>query len=294
MTARDIVYTAAGTLRAPWRLLLFALALFAAMLVLMATLGMVFGVVFELLGLRGQTFQSIFQMLGALLATWICLFIEKKSWREVGLHAEAAAPAKLGAGILVGSGAITLAIVALIAAGWLDRLSGTTSDWGGPLLRITLVLLPAAFFEELVARGYAMTALRDALGWKWAVAITSIFFGVMHMQNPGADAQSVIIVALAGVFLAAVRIGTDSLYAATAAHFAWNWVMAALFHTPVSGYAFEYPAYRYVDAGPDWATGGGWGPESGIPAGVMMILGTLVILKRAALKDLLLRRKVDG
>ena len=30
--------------------------------------------------------------------------------------------------------------------------------------------------------------------------------------------------------------------------------MAALFHTAVSGYPFEAPAYRYVDAGPKWAT----------------------------------------
>ena len=88
-----------------------------------------------------------------------------------------------------------------------------------------------------------------------------------------------ILVALAGVFLAAVRIGTDSLYAAWAAHFAWNWVMAALFHTPVSGYAFEYPSYRYVDAGPDWATGGMWGPESGVPAGLMMLVGTLLTIR---------------
>jgi uncharacterized protein len=197
-------------------------------------------------------------------------------------------------GLLVGSGAITLAIIVLIASGWLDREAGTANQWGGPLFRMALLLLPAAFAEELAARGYALTVLRDALGWKWAVGITSVFFGLMHMQNPGANAQSVIIVALAGVFLAAVRIGTDSLYAAWAAHFAWNWVMAALFHTPVSGFAFEYPAYRYVDAGPDWATGGSWGPESGIPAGILMMVGTLVILKRSALKDLLLRRKIDG
>jgi uncharacterized protein len=197
----------------------------------------------------------------------------------VGLHREALAPGRLALGFFVGSGAITVAIVVLIASGWLARSSGTASDWAGPLVRMALLLLPAALGEELVTRGYALSALRDAMGWRWAVALTSAIFGLLHLANAGATAQSVLIVALAGVFLAAVRIVTDSLYAAWAAHFAWNWAMAALFHAPVSGFAFEYPGYRYVDAGPDWATGGGWGPESGVPAAVMMLAGTAFLLR---------------
>ena len=63
---------------------------------------------------------------------------------------------------------------------------------------------------------------------------------------------------------------TKSLYAAWMAHFAWNWTMAVVFHTAVSGYPMEAPGYRYVDAGPDWATGGDWGPEGGIPAALGM------------------------
>ena len=154
-----------------------------------------------------------------------------------------------------------------------------------------MLLLPAALAEEVVTRGYVLTAFRDALGWPAAVFITSVAFGLLHLQNPGSSAQSVIVVALAGVFLAVIRIVTDSLYAAWAAHFAWNWVMAALFHAPVSGFAFEYPAYRYVDAGPDWATGGSWGPESGIPAALAMI-AAIVILSFARDDDH--RRSIDG
>src|SRR5438046_2968038 len=82
-----------------------------------------------------------------------------------------------------------------------------------------------------------------------ALVTTCVAFGLLHTPNPGATVQSVVLVTLAGIFLATIRIATDSLYAAWAAHFAWNWVMAALFHAPVSGYAFDAPGYRYVDAG---------------------------------------------
>lgn len=290
MTLRGFFFTTAGTLRAPWRLLVFIIACLAASLVVGALVGPLIGRFFTMVGLRGQTIATLVEMTATLLATWLCLRnMEKKPWSDVGLHRQAASPSKIGIGLLVGSGAITIAIVILIATGWLDRAEGTASGWTAPLLRMALLLLPAAFYEELLLRGYAFTAIRDGAGTVWAVAITSVLFGLAHMQNPGANAQSVAIVMIAGVFLATVRVRTDSLYAAFAAHFAFNWVMAALFHTPVSGYAFEYPAYRYVDAGPDWATGGAWGPEIGVPSAVTMIVGTGLLLRlssRAKARDL--------
>jgi uncharacterized protein len=87
-------------------------------------------------------------------------------------------------------------------------------------------------------------------------------------------------VTLAGFFLAAVLYVTRSLYAAWTAHLAWNWTMAVIFHAAVSGYPMEAPGYRYVDAGPDWATGGPWGPEGGLPAGLGMCAGIAYLLIR--------------
>lgn len=285
MTLENVLFSTAGTLRAPWRLMLFIIAFIAASLLFGALISPILVGAFDTLGLRGQTVASLVQMLAALGATWFTLrHVDRKPWSEVALHPEAAHPRKLGLGFFFGSLAIAIPITLLVLIGWLHRVPGTTTEWTGPILRITMLLLPAALAEELVTRGYLLTVFRDALGWRWAVLITSLLFGLAHLQNPGANIQSVALVALAGVFLATVRITTDSLYAAWAAHFAWNWVMVALFHTPVSGLAFELPVYRYVDAGPDWATGGSWGPESGVPAGLAMLLGTGLLLLRIRLR----------
>ena len=70
-----------------------------------------------------------------------------------------------------------------------------------------------------------------AIGWKWAIVLTSVGFGLLHLRNTGANAESVTLVTLAGFFLAAVLYATRSLYAAWMAHFAWNWTMAVLFHS---------------------------------------------------------------
>jgi hypothetical protein len=89
---------------------------------------------------------------------------------------------------------------------------------------------------------------------------------------------------LAGVFLAAVLVYTGSLYAAWAAHFAWNWMMTGVLHAAVSGASeplpgVSIPDFRIVDNGPDLVTGGPWGPEGGLMAAVA-IGASMVILKR--------------
>ena len=47
--------------------------------------------------------------------------------------------------------------------------------------------------------------------------------------------------------------------------------MAVPLHSAVSGLPVPMPGYQTVDAGPDWATGGQWGPEGGLIAGAEML-----------------------
>src|SRR6185295_17387946 len=81
----------------------------------------------------------------------------------------------------------------------------------------------------------------------------------------------IIMVCLARVELALILLATRSLYASTAAHLAWNWVMGVPFHVSISGISVPQPGYKAIETGPDWITGGQWGPEGGALAGVGMI-----------------------
>jgi hypothetical protein len=172
----------------------------------------------------------------------------------------------LARGTAFGALPIGLASLLLIGVGQLQVNPAPDGSWWGAAGTAMAILLPAAFFEELFIRGYAFSVLRRMGGWKLALVVTSVVFGLLHAGNPGADAQSILAVIVAGFFLGAVFLATGSLYAVGAAHFAWNWTMVALLHTPVSGLAMPSPDYRTVDAGPDWITGGAWGPESGLAA----------------------------
>jgi uncharacterized protein len=207
------------------------------------------------------------------IATWVMVrWVDKLSWRDVGLDRRAAAPSLLVKGAVLGGLTIGVASLALIAVHML-RIDRTPSgSWWGQAGQSIVLLLPAAFFEELFIRGYVFAILRRAGGWKLALIVTSIVFGLLHVSNPGADAESILAVIVAGFFLGVILLVTKSLYAAGAAHFAWNWVMSGALHVAVSGLPSPDPDYRVVDSGPDWLTGGPWGPEGGIAAVIAMFL----------------------
>lgn len=273
MSAPRFLFTETGALRAPWRIVAFCLASFAAFVVADALIGPLVTGVFALIGVRGVSNEEWIQAAAVLGGTAAVLKIDKRPWRDVWLGRDAARPGLLGFGFVVGTVAIGVPIALLIGVHWLREVPSGSGSWWAAALRISLLLLPAALVEELTTRGYMLSVLKDAWGWPWAIGVTSIAFGLLHLSNNGVNVESVVLVTMAGFFLAGVLYVTKSLYAAWMAHFAWNWTMAVLFHAAVSGYPLESPGYRYVDAGPDWATGGQWGPEGGVPAGFGMGMG---------------------
>jgi hypothetical protein len=260
---------------------IFAGVLLVSYIVCAGVFGPIITWFFRVIGLSGVSNEPVVSVTALLIATGVCLTaIDKRPWSDVWLDASAARPSLVLMGFAIGALAIGLPIVALIGTGWLREMTGAPGSWLGATIRVSALLIPAALSEELFMRGYLLSVLRGSWGWPCAIAATSIVFGLLHLKNPGANAASLSMVTLAGFFLASVVYSTRSLYAAWAAHFAWNWVMAAIFHASVSGLPLESPGYRYVDAGPDWATGGQWGPEGGVPAAMGMAGGIALLVSR--------------
>lgn len=283
MSARSVFHNDAGLLRPPWRIAVFCVASIVGVVLAAVFLEPIVSFVFQLTGIRGVSSEWIVEAAGLLAGTAISIHrVDKRPWSDVWLGREAARPSLLLFGFTIGALAIGIPIVLLIAVHWLREIPGGTASWWGGAVRVSLMLAPAALLEELMTRGYILSVLREWLGWKWAVVGTSIGFGLLHLANNGVTVRSVMLVIVAGFFLAGVLYATQSLYAAWMAHFAWNWMMAVVFHTAVSGYPLESPRYRYVDAGPDWATGGEWGPEGGLPAGAGMGVGLVYLFARRA------------
>ena len=258
------------SLRPLWLILAFILISFLTLGILEGVAAVVFGP--RALNAQDPLFQWI-SLAGVVLATWIMLRrVEKLPWSTVGLDRAAASPRLIVKGAALGGLTIGIASLILLATNMLRIDQTIPGSWWGEAWRSTLVFLPAAFFEELFIRGYVFAVLRRAAGWKLALIVTSVVFGLLHAWNPNPDAESILAVIVAGFFLGAIFLATRSLYAAGAAHFAWNWVMSGALHIAVSGVPSRDPDYRVVETGPDWLTGGPWGPEGGLMAVVAMFV----------------------
>lgn len=272
MTLKRLIYSADGTLLAPLRIGGF-------LLVTVATVAVLARIADALL---------VSRVTGPLVWSWVILIalfvahavmlrlVEKRHWSSAGLGRNDARAAPLIKGALLGALAIGVPSVILLGAGWLQPMEapGSAADWWRFAAWMVVFLAPGALWEELAFRGYIFNVLRRELGASAALGSTSILFGIIHWNNPGAGLRPLVLVSLAGVFLGAVVLATQSVYAAWTAHFAWNWVMAALLHADVSGFLPSVPPeYRVMDSGPDWLTGGAWGPEGGAAAGAGIVAG---------------------
>ncbi len=227
-------------------------------------------------------------LVGVLAGCWTGFrFLDEVPWAVLGVQEGSWRARPLLVGAAVGTGAILLTTLALWGSGQLrfDAVPAQAfagESWSGTALRLLVVLAPAALWEEYAFRGYLYATAAEATpagqGPLLARAASSVAFGMVHLLNPGAGARTTGIVMLAGWCLCVVR-ERAGLPAAFTAHLAWNWVMAAVLHVPVSGLPFATPGYKAVVMGPAWLTGGSWGPEGGAVAALVLGGGLLTFSK---------------
>jgi uncharacterized protein len=257
-----LLRTEQGRLRLGWRLLGFV--------VMAAAIGLLIRP-FTPEGLLGGAAAIL---LGSLAAGWWLLVLDGKGPGALGFHLSFAAVGEsargLGLGVLVG-----LVVVALMAAlgvvVWVPEEGGTSAWLGGAVAALAFLAVPAAA-EEALLRGYPLQALAEAWGPGWAVIVTSVLFGVLHLDNPSAGALSTANVAAAGVLLGVVYLRTASLWWATGVHLGWNWSHGYVADVPVSGLELlDAPLYEGVTNGPAWLGGGAFGPEGSVVTTVVVL-----------------------
>jgi membrane protease YdiL (CAAX protease family) len=280
LTRSAFLFAPSGALRAPWRITIFVVVTVVAFIASSALLGPLVTRASAAASAPGAG-DSVLACAALLASTFVCVrLVDHRGWDSVWLGRRAARPSRLGEGFVVGALAIALPCLALVAAGQLRFASAPAASWWAAAARVSWFLLPAALLEELLTRGYLFAVLRESLGWRPALAATSVVFGLLHVPNNGATVETITMVTLAGVLLGAIVLATGSLYAAWMAHFGWNWAMAVPLHSPVSGFPLATPNYQLVDAGPRWLTGGTWGPEGGLAAAAGMMAALIYLYTR--------------
>jgi membrane protease YdiL (CAAX protease family) len=224
--------------------------------------------------------NGVYELLGFGTATVIVgRFLSKHSWGAMGWRRQGFGGQLLrgvGFGALMAASAVGLAVV-------LDGARVSLSpEWAQmPAVAVPLAfgLLCAALAEELLARGYPLRQLAEAVGPWGATGVLALAFGALHLGNPNASALGFVNVVLAGVWLS-VGFFLGGIGLAWGLHFGWNAGLSLLFDAPVSGYSLHVPVVEYVPGTRTWIDGGAFGPEGGIVATIVVLAGTALIGRR--------------
>lgn len=265
-------------LRVGWRLFAFGVAWILVQGIFESLAAPLFRALSQAVG-EPVAMYPVSMLIGVLAGCWAGLrALDDVPWSVLGMSDGTWQARPLLVGAALGTGAILLTTGVLWAAQQLhfeavSPMAFVGDSWTGTALRLMLLLAPAALWEEIAFRGYLFAVAAEATpagqGPVLARAASSVAFGMVHLMNPGAGVRTTGIVMLAGWCLCVIRERLG-LPAAFTAHLAWNWVMAAVLHLPVSGLPFPTPGYKAVVTGPAWLTGGAWGPEGGAVAALVL------------------------
>ena len=208
------------------------------------------------------------------------LLVRRLERRRVPEIALAGAGRRLGRGTLLGLGTFTVAIAVIALLGGY-RLTG----WGSPAGALgTLGLMSSvAVAEELLFRGVVFRLVEEFAGTWGALVVSGLLFGGLHLVNPGATLWGALAIAVeAGGMLAAAYAATRSLWLPIGLHLGWNLAEGGVFGTVVSGTGHSGHSLLLGNlSGPAILTGGGFGPEASLPA-VLVCLALTALLIRSA------------
>lgn len=276
------IFVREGRLRSGWRLVIYVVLLIVCVTALSLP-PLLVSAMLRLSPWAVQLLAMTAYLGGVLLATWLARrFLDKRSLLDLGLRRPDGWWAEVLFGVALG-GMLMLGIFALeTGLGW-AQVTGLAWQQAGLLNTAMMTVLAAWLFvvvavnEELMTRGYLLQTLAEGLNLRWAVLISSLIFGLLHLGNPNASWISTFNIGVAGVFLALGYVVTRRLWLPMGLHFGWNFFQGTVFGFPVSG-THSFTLVRLNDTGPSLVTGGAFGPEAGLTGLVAMLLGMLLIV----------------
>jgi membrane protease YdiL (CAAX protease family) len=287
----------AGRLRAFWRLIIQ----YCAFRVLVWLLFNEFAVVLLLVVAGGRSVladsplvplaSAVAGLVGAALSVWLAgRFLDRRAFSDFGFHLGGGWWLDLLFGMALGALLISTIFLVELGLGWVEVV-GVFETFGGPFA--LSVLLPVAvylcigFSEETVSRGYQLKNAAEgldypALGPRGAVllawVLSSAFFGLLHADNPGATFASTLNIVLAGLMLGFGYVISGELAIPIGLHITWNFFQGAVYGLPVSGFGPFGATFLVTEqTGPKAWTGGPFGPEAGLLAPPIMLLGISLI-----------------
>lgn len=179
-------------------------------------------------------------------------------------------------GIAIGAGLVSLPMLILWVSGQWQLVKVSVEPGIG--LGIAMGLM-SCVWEELLFRGVMVRLFDRMWGPVWAITMSTVVFGGLHLMNPGMTGLGVIALALSGgPLLGAAYLWKHRLWLPIGLHFGWNAMQGSFWGSVVSGTGAQHGLLQGVFDGPEWITGGSVGVEGSFLTACVCLIATCVIL----------------
>lgn len=234
----------------------------------------------------------VFGLISSMLFIWV-LAIEGREIETLGFYRENWI-SKYALGLLIGFLMMSSVVFILYILGFITVETKSTQPVGTvALLNISIMLvgwLLQGATEEILTRGWLMNVIGARYNIIIGLIVSSVFFGLIHSENPSINYLAMINIVLVGILLGLIVINTGNLWVVCGIHSAWNFAQENIFGFQVSGN--EVGTGTIVDlnlVGNEVITGGSFGPEAGIVCSfviVFLIVIMFFVTKRDSLKNI--------
>ena len=226
-----------------------------------------------------------FAALGLVVLAWVRL-VERRPLASIGLAGRHSARTFV-LGHLTGVAMVGAIVAAIWIAGSFE-VGDFAPAFGSAAALGSITILLAGFalqssVEELLFRGWMLSAVASKFGLVAAVLLTSLVFAFLHYDHRATwlFATNVILFA---VFASSWAFSTGNIWGVMGWHAGWNWLLATGFELRVTGLDAHMPSLfvTLIPRGPDYLTGGIQGPEGSVMCSLALLSGIAFFAVRGA------------
>ncbi len=284
-----------------WRIILFIVVLFFVLIVMTIAINLVIALIFSNtatdLNSTGLLFiismlQMFIMPLAVMMTLWVMArYVDKRKITSYGLMLDKSWWADLFAGVII-SVAMVVAIFGIqVGLGWTHIVSTRHNDLiplsfeAGMILQI-LFFVPIMFFEEIGIRSYFIKNISEGLNRKglkpWAGPIISLVLSsiAIAVSNAGNFSNNWLHLIFFVVSLFAFGYGyilTGQLGLTMGFHLGWVIFQGAVFGFTINGERIANSMIVTYTNGPEFLTGGNFGPMGGFLGLVFSLIGACLV-----------------
>lgn len=160
-----------------------------------------------------------------------------------------------------------------------------TKNFNLSTLIVIISIIPAWIIqsasEEILFRGFLMHSIIEKSNVFWGLLISATFFSFVHLGNPNVTFTAIINIFIIGIFFGLYTLKSKNLWGAAGFHCAWNWTQGNIFGLEVSGSNMDIATLLDIETiGPNYLTGGSFGPEAGFITSLILLISTIYMYSR--------------